>query len=156
MKIRGFLVIAAALFLLGCTNENKEESLDDYPADTPEEAVKLVSDKEKELKIYGNFQAHDELVLVVFKGFMNKEDIWIAEVEKEDDKWITKKVVLMEEPQKGEDPLIYSDSDKGYEAGYLEEGQTDFESGKNIKVIDLDEDSDRKILLKYIGNTVSS
>jgi PhoPQ-activated pathogenicity-related protein len=158
MNVKRFLVITIALLLIGCTNtnESKEDPVGEKTADTPEEAVEIISDKEKTFTIYGTYQANDHLALVVFKGYMNKRDIWVAQVTKENDQWITENLVLMEEPKSGQKQTIYSDSDLGYEVGYLKGDSSDFEAEENTKVINLEADSQWKIWLKYLGTTISS
>jgi hypothetical protein len=157
MRGRGFLLIAVFLLLAGCNFDKKEEeAAAQYSAETPEEVMKLVEEDEKrDFTIFGTHQVDDRLAFVVFKGFMNEKDIWIAEIEKENGQWITKKFVLMEFPQDHEQPITYTDSDTGYEAGYINDS-TELDTKENTKVINLDDDSEWKIWLKYFGTTISS
>lgn len=145
-KMRSNLIILIMSFvflLVGCIESSQKS------ANLPEDALRKieVENEEREINVYGSHKVNEELVLIVFRGVMNNEDIWVADVHKEDGQWIAKEIVQMNGPFEGNgeiQTLIIND-DFGYEVGYIE---STVPINENLTVIEIDEIVDWKIWIK--------
>ncbi|MFC0470125.1 hypothetical protein ACFFHM_06205 [Halalkalibacter kiskunsagensis] len=145
MKLNLILVAFLFIFLLiGCNGDNPET------INSPEDALKMIEEvgKEREIHVYGSYEVNDDLVLIVFKGAMNDNDIWIADVHNQDGQWSAQEIVLMSGPFEGQGNIqtIIRNDEYGYEVGYMESSVTVIESASVIKI---DESIDWKIWIRH-------
>jgi hypothetical protein len=144
MKLKLMIVIISFVFLLLGCNESSQETAN-YPVD----ALKAIEieNVEREINVYGSHYVNEELVLIVFRGAMNDEDIWVADVHKEDGQWTAKEIVQMNGPfeENGEIQTIITNDDFGYEVGYIESNVSVTE---NLNIIEIDGIADWKIWIK--------
>lgn len=142
MKSNLILIILFVFLLLGC-NEGSQET-----ASVPEDALKLIElGNDREIEVYGSHKVNEELVLIVFRGVMNDEDIWVADVHKKDGQWIAKEIVQMNGPFEGNDEMqtLIINDDFGYEMGYI---ASDVPPTENLTVIEVDGIMDWKVWIK--------
>lgn len=148
MKINLMLIIILFVFLLaGCKESSPEVSQE--TAKYPEDALKAIEieNEEREINVYGSHKVNEELVLIVFRGAMNDEDIWVADVHKEEGQWTAKEIVQMDGPfeENGEIQTVITNDDFGYEVGYIENNVPVTE---DLNIIEIDEIGDWKIWIK--------
>lgn len=144
MKSNFILIIISLIFLLVSCDEISKET-----AYYPEDALKMIEieNKEREIIEYGSHKVNDELVLIVFRGAMNDEDIWIADIRKDDGKWKAKEIVQMNGPFEGkaDNQIIITNDEFGYEVGYME---SNVEVTENLNIIEIEEIEDWIIWIK--------
>ncbi|WP_456274577.1 hypothetical protein [Bacillus sp. AK031] len=127
------------LGLAGCC-EDKAESPNHMSFLSREEALlDVLKDEERDMNVYGSYQLKNGSVLTVFKGLMNDQDIWMADIGKENERWKVDHLDLLRgsgEVNQG-NGLIYTNDETGYEVGVL--------SGKNpvssVKIIEAGNDT---------------
>jgi len=121
MKLKLIIIVILFGFLLaGCTESNQKL------VKNPEDALKTieVGNEEREINVYGSYKVNEELVLIVFRGAMNDEDIWVADVHKEEGQWVAKEIVQMNGPfeKNGDIQTVVISDEFGYEVGYINSG----------------------------------
>ncbi|MGD7024888.1 hypothetical protein FZC79_05080 [Rossellomorea vietnamensis] len=138
------LVFVALVFLLVGCNESSQE-----PARSPEDALRMieVENEKRQINVYGTHKVNEDLVLIVFRGVMNGEDIWLADVHKEDGQWKAKESVQMNGPFEGNGEIqtIIINEDFGYEVGYIE---SNVPIPENLNIVEIDKVEDWKIWFK--------
>lgn len=138
------IVIISFVFLLVGCNESSQET-----ANYPEDALKAIQieNEEREINVYGSHEVNEELVLVFFRGAMNDEDIWVADVHKEDGQWTAKEIVQMNGPfeENGEIQTVITNDDFGYEVGYI---KSNVSVNENLNILEIDEIADWKVWIK--------
>jgi hypothetical protein len=139
MKLKLMIVIISFVFLLVGCNESSQET-----ANYPEDALKAIEieNVEREINVYGSHEVNEELVLIFFRGAMNDEDIWVADVHKEDGQWTAKEIVQMNGPFEENDEI---QTIIRYEVGYIESNVSVTE---NLNIIEIDGIADWKIWIK--------
>lgn len=107
-------------------------------ADQPEEVLKLieVENEERTMTIYGAHHVNDELALIVFKGVMNDQDVWLADVHKVSDQWKVIELVQLSGPFAGEGDrqTVVINDELGYEVGYM---TNDVLASDRLKIIEV-------------------
>lgn len=121
MKSKLIIIVLSFSFLLaGCTENNQNL------VKNPEDALKTieVGNEDREINVYGSHKVNEDLVLLVFRGAMNDEDIWVADVHKEDGQWVAKEIVQMNGPfeESGDIQTVIISDEFGYEVGYIKSG----------------------------------
>ncbi|WHY87358.1 hypothetical protein QNH39_05745 [Neobacillus novalis] len=145
MKLR-FCVILLFVFLLGgCISVSK------VSPNTPEDALYDLKEENRNVHIYGSSQVNNSLVLMVFTGYMNNEDIWVADIQNQKGHWKVEKIIKMDQSlyELNETHSIYKDDELRYELGYHKGDSNDKEKEANQKVIPLEDESDWKVWIKY-------
>jgi hypothetical protein len=144
MKSSIILIIMSFVFLLVGCNESSQET-----ANSPEDALRMieVENGEREINVFGTHKVNEDLVLIVFRGVMNDEDIWLADVHKEDGQWIAKEIVQMNGPFEGNGEIqtLIINKDFRYEVGYIE---SNVPFTENLNVVEIDDIEDWKIWIK--------
>ncbi|WP_391115967.1 hypothetical protein [Psychrobacillus sp. L3] len=139
------VVISFGLLLSGCTEGSP--NLDS----SPEDALKRieVGNEEREINVYGSLKVNKELELLVLRGAMNNKDIWVADVHKEDGRWVAKGIVQMNGPFEGSDDIqtVIISEEFGYEVGYVKSGVPLTE---DLNTFEIEGISDWKIWIKKI------
>ena len=119
MKKSLFLIAALFVFLLaGCSEGNQTIG------DTPEDALKQIEQENepRDVKVYGSHEVNDDLVLMIFRGVMNDEDIWVADVHKLDaGQWKVESVIQMNGPFESDFEIqtVEKNVAYDYEFGYI-------------------------------------
>ncbi|CAH2716193.1 hypothetical protein BACCIP111895_03377 [Neobacillus rhizosphaerae] len=145
MKSR-FIVILLFVFLLGGYISASKDS-----KNTPEDALYDLKEENRNVHFYGSTQVNKSLVLMVFKGYMNDKDIWVADIQNQKGHWKVEKIIKMDQSlyELSETHSIHKDDEIGYELGYLKGDSTDIEKEANTTVIPLEDESDWKVWIKY-------
>lgn len=137
------IVISFGFLLAGCTESNQKL------VKNPEDALKTieVGNEEREINVYGSHKVNEELVLIVFRGAMNDEDIWVADVHKEDGQWVAKEIVQMNGPfeKNGDVQTVVISDEFGYEVGYID---SDVPVTGDLNIFEVEGISDWKIWIK--------
>lgn len=144
MKKSLVLVIVSIVFLLFGCKESRQG-----PANSPEDALRMIETEnaEREINVYATHKVNEDLVLIVFRGVMNDEDIWLADVHNEDGEWKAKESVQMNGPFEGNGEIqtIIINEDFGYEVGYID---SNVPIPENLNVVEIDKVEDWKIWIK--------
>lgn len=144
MKLNLMLIIISFVFLLVGCNESSQPT-----ANYPEDALKgiEIENEDREINVYGSYKVNEELVLIVFRGAMNDEDIWVADVHQEDGQWTAKEIVQMNGPfeESSEIQTVITSEAFGYEVGYIE---SNVPVTEDLNVIEIDGIVDWKIWIK--------
>ncbi|WP_053367855.1 hypothetical protein [Bacillus sp. FJAT-27245] len=126
-----FFLISPLILLVGCQGN------DDISSTTPKEALERLHLNENyaEVKeIYETVNIHEGRVISVYKGILdNDEDIFVANIEKEDGKWLVTDAANIGMPSAIK--LNQSSSTEKFEAGYTNEKST---SKENVNLIEID------------------
>jgi hypothetical protein len=144
MKIKRFAAACIVFLGLWSCSEDKVDSPNPKAFFTPEEALlNVLKDEERDLIIMGSSQLRNGSVLTVFKGYMNDQDIWMADISHINDLWKVDHLDLLKglgaaDEEKG---LIYTNEKTGYEVGFLTAGNSDIHTKENMKMIDTGEGS---------------
>lgn len=146
MKAKVYLLILSTFILLvGCDAISKEI------ADNPEDALRALEaeSKEREIIVYGFHQVNEALVLFVFRGVMNDQDIWVADIHKSDGEWKVKEIVQMNGlfADMSETQTVISNDDLGYEVGYMD---SNVPVDDSFHIIDIEGIDDWKIWIKEL------
>lgn len=142
------IIFLCSVFLIGCS-EGKAES-----AVTPEKALEFIekSDEPREYHVYDSYQVNDDLVLILFKGHMNDQDIWLAESKRENGHWKIDDVIMINNYLDKDEAhyTIHENEELGYEVGYIKGDTTEIKNEDNIKLIDLGKDEEWDVWIKSI------
>lgn len=143
------IVLSFGLLLMGCTNSSQSV------VNSPEDALKSIEsgNEEREIHVYGSYKVSEELELLIFRGVMNDQDIWVADVHKVDGQWVAKGIVQMNGPFKESDDiqtLLLRDEfglPLDYELGYI---KSNVPVPEDLHVFEIEGISDWKIWIKEI------
>lgn len=143
MKSKLILIVMSFFLLAACTEESEDL------VKNPEDALKMIElgNEDREIKVYGSHKVNEKLVLIVFKGAMNDEDIWVADVHNKENQWVVKEIVQMNGPVDSSadiQTVIVSD-EFGYEVGYI---KSDVSVPEELNVFEIKEISDWRIWIK--------
>lgn len=135
------IFISLGLLLAGCTEGGKKLG------DTPEDALNKMEKDDREIHVYGSHKVNKEIVLLVFRGFMNDKDILVADVRKKDERWEVKELFQMNGPldDRVDIETAFTLDEFGYEMGYI---KSDVPVPDNVKVFDIEGISDWRIWIK--------
>lgn len=144
MKSKLIIIVISFSFLLaGCTESNQNL------VNNPEDALKTieVGNEEREINVYGSHKVNEELVLIVFRGAMNDKDIWVADVHKEDGRWVAKEIVQMNGPfeESSDIQTVIISDEFGYEVGYI---KSEVPVAGDLNIFEIEGISDWKIWIK--------
>lgn len=143
MKKVAFILIFVSLFLGGCRIDSMA-----IKANTVEEALENLQKEEqnRDFKLYGILNAGDDLAFVAFKGLMNDQDFWVAEVTKKNQYWAVTNCYLIMDSGIPNEVYHFENVDLGYELGFTRGEMAD----DNARFFEFEEEVEWKIWYKHL------